>query len=113
MSLTILLAAFQVTTSAAPLSEPPPVPAAERLAAVREVLTTEERRRTSCQNARLQTAVGPVQPKTDDLVYRQSDNVRGWLLLERSVDGCSIPISLPHSAGASEVPANPAAASGQ
>ena len=36
-------------------------------------------------------------------------SLRGWLLLERSIKGCSTPISWPHSRGAIEATPAPSA----
>ncbi len=101
LSLTLLLlTAPQAATDPAPLSEVPPIAASARLAEALARITAEQTAQRQCHNARLQKAVGPVQPVVGDLLYRDTDKVSGWLLLERSVDGCSIPISWPHSRGA-------------
>ena len=100
LSLTLLL--LTAPQAAAPTfpTEPPAVPASRRLAEVRGQLAVSNDAARQCPNAQLQRAVGPVQPLINNLMYRDTDDVRGWLLLERRVAGCATPISWPHSRGA-------------
>ena len=47
-----------------------------------------------CPNGRFQQAASEPDPGLDPApLYRADGSVRGYLLLERSVDGCSLPIS--------------------
>jgi len=102
LSLTLLLLTAPQAPAAALPTEPPAVPASRRLAEVREQLAGSSDASRRCHNVQVQRAVGPVQPLVNDLLYRDTDEVRGWLLLERSIKGCSTPISWPHSRGAIE-----------
>ena len=47
-----------------------------------------------CPNGRFQQAAGEPDPGLDPApLYRADGSVRGYLLLERSIEGCSRPIS--------------------
>lgn len=49
-----------------------------------------------CANGRFQQATGQPDPGLDPApLYRADGSVRGYLLLERSVEGCSRPIIFP------------------
>lgn len=98
----LLLIGPQAGPVSAPLSDIPPIAASGRLAEARARIAVAETAQRQCRNAQVQRAVGPMQPVVGDLLYRETDKVSGWLLLERSIEGCSTPISWPHSRGAIE-----------
>lgn len=99
LSLTLLLLTAPQAAAPAPLAEPPVVPSSRRLVDIRERLAASDEVRRRCGGAEVQRAAGAVSVM-NNLMYRETDDVRGWLLLERRVAGCSTPISWPHSRGA-------------
>ena len=86
-----------LTTIPAPFVEPPSLPASQRLADIRESLAAASQAQRDCHNAKVHMIADSSDPVVGDLMYRSRDPARRWLLLERSVNGCSTPISYPHS----------------
>lgn len=63
-----------------------------------------------CPNVRLHQAADPSATATalePDLTYRADGSVRGYLLLERSIEGCARPISFSISPDGGEVTPTP------